>query len=191
MAQFGTWETYYYDVDGILMEAAREDGFCVSPEEEEFECITSGGFWQYGYWWENEWMSTSGRCQVPPEFTYVASREGDRYSHSYDLGGPWDPYSHLSRALYFGYMATMRDWDIPRILGDFWRGKLLDSSYSFDFAVYLLDQTTCEQFESFFTEKNMFLLGDVDRAWEFDYNLKRKKFPYYLRKAFFEVYQDC
>ena len=62
MSQFGTWETYYYDVDGILMEAAREDGFCVPPEEDEYECITSGGFWQYGYWWKNEWISSQGRC---------------------------------------------------------------------------------------------------------------------------------
>ena len=71
MSQFGTWETYYYDVDGILMEADREDGFCVPPSEDEYECITNGGFWQYGFWWRNEWISSQGHCQVPPEFTYV------------------------------------------------------------------------------------------------------------------------
>ena len=107
------------------------------------------------------------------------------------MGGPFDPYQFLSRSRYFSYLAAQREWDIPGILGDFWKGKILDSSYSFDFAVYILERATCEQFEQFFNEKNMFLLDDEDRAWEFDYNLKRKKFPYYLRSAFFQAYDDC
>ena len=53
MARFGTWETYYYDVDGILMETPRKDGFCVAPDEDEYECVTGGGFWQFGYWQRN------------------------------------------------------------------------------------------------------------------------------------------
>ena len=45
MAMFGSWETFYYDVDGILMEVSRPDGFCVPPDEDEYECIAGGGFW--------------------------------------------------------------------------------------------------------------------------------------------------
>ena len=121
----------------------------------------------------------------------MSERERGKYSHSYDLGGPFDPYQFLSRERFFGYLAAQREWDTPRILGDFWKGKIPDSRYSFDFAVYILERASCEQFEEFFSDKNMFLLDDADRAWEFDYNLKRKKFPYYLRSAFFKAYEDC
>ena len=83
MQKFGTWETFHITVDGLLKQTKRKDGFCLTPEEAEYDCITGGGFWQYGHWENKEWKNGPGQCSMPPEYTKVSNAKNEHYSHSY------------------------------------------------------------------------------------------------------------
>lgn len=59
---------------------------------------------------------------------------------------------------FYAQLEELRDYDRPAILGDFWIGELLDQSYTNEFAVYVLENTSCNEFNLFLDNMNMFVL---------------------------------
>ena len=57
--------------------------------------------------------------------------------------------------------------------------------------MYILDRITCEEFQTFLDESSVFVLPEEDAEFEFEFDMNAKRFPYFLKDAFFEVLQEC
>ena len=61
----------------------------------------------------------------------------------------------------------------------------MDESYTYEFAIYILERTTCVEFESFLDAQRVFVLSEKDMEFEFEMNMNSRHFPYFLKESFF------
>ena len=92
--------------------------------EKQVDCESSGGFWQYGYWSDSgEWKSTEGRCSYAPKEAYEVPRHTIKEETE---GEKFDVYDYIDDDKYFEGLEKKRNYDRAAILGDFWKGNLMD-----------------------------------------------------------------